>query len=61
MRPIGVGEVLRRIVGKVVMSVVGDDVLTATGALQLCAGHEAGAEAVVHAMSSIFRTTKLKL
>ena len=37
------------------MSVVGDDVLTATGALQLCAGHEAGAEAVVHAMSSIFK------
>ena len=43
VRPIGVAEVLRRIVDKVVIWVVG-----------LCAGHEAGAEAVVHAMSSIF-------
>ena len=55
VRPIGICEVLRRIVGKVVMSVVGDDVLSATGPIQLCAGHEAGAEAAVHAMSALFQ------
>ncbi len=55
VRPIGVGEVLRRIVGKVIMTVVGDDVLTATGTLQLCAGHEAGAEAAIHAMRTLFQ------
>ena len=36
--PIGVGEVLRRIAGKVVMSIVKDDVKKAVGNLQLCGG-----------------------
>ena len=55
VRPIGVGEVLRRIIGKAVMKVVSADVLQATGPLQLCAGHQAGCEAAVHAMKSIFQ------
>ena len=38
LRPIGVGEVLRRIAGKVVMSIVKDDVKKAVGNLQLCGG-----------------------
>ena len=42
VRPIGVCEVLRRLVGKVIMMVVGNDVLKATGPIQLCAGHDAG-------------------
>ena len=33
VRPIGVGEVLRRIVGKAIMTVVHSDVLKATGVL----------------------------
>ena len=37
LRPIGVGEVLHRIVGKVVMSIVLDDV-NGNGNLQLCGG-----------------------
>ncbi|CAH3180463.1 unnamed protein product, partial [Porites lobata] len=40
VRPIGVGEVLRRICGKCVMSVVKKDVVDASGSLQLCAGQK---------------------
>ncbi len=54
VRPIGVAEVLRRIVGKAIMAVVGKDVQQAVGSQQLCAGQEAGCEAAVHAMRSIF-------
>ena len=38
LRPIGVGEVLRRIAGKVVMSIVKDNVTKAVGNLQLYGG-----------------------
>ena len=54
VRPIGVCEVIRRIVGKAIMSVVKDDVLVASGPLQLCGGHQAGSEAAVHAMRAVF-------
>ena len=54
LRPIGVGEVLRRIAGKVFMSVVKDDIQTATGSLQVCAGQAGGCEAAIHAMRSIY-------
>ena len=40
--------------GKVIMMVVSNDGLKATGSIQLCAGHEAGAEAAVHAMTALF-------
>ena len=42
LRPIGVGEVLRRIAGKVVMSIVKDNVTKAVGNLQLYGGQDAG-------------------
>ena len=54
LRPIGVGEVLRRIAEKVVMKVVKEDIKKAAGCLQLCAGQEAGCEAAIHAMHKIF-------
>ena len=54
LRPIGVGEVSRRIAGKVVMKVVKDDVMTSVGSLQLCGGQGAGYEAAIHAMHDIF-------
>ena len=37
------------------MAVVKLDVLNASGPLQLCSGHEAGAEAAVHAMRATFQ------
>jgi hypothetical protein len=38
VRPIGVGEVIRRIVGKCVMKVIKPDVIDASGSLEVCAG-----------------------
>ena len=54
MRPIGIGEVLRRIVGKSVMILLKADITAAAGPLQACAGHRGGVEAAVHAMKDIF-------
>ena len=55
IRPIGVAEVPRRIVGKAVLAVVSPDVQKAAGAVQLCAGQEGGCEAAIHAMRMIFQ------
>ena len=54
LRPIGVCEVLRRIKGEVIVSVVRNDIISSVGSLQVCAGHEAGCEAAIHAMHTIF-------
>ena len=35
---------------------VGDDVVSAAGPLQTCAGHAAGLEAAIHAMQGMFHT-----
>ena len=57
VRPIGIGEIVRRIIGKAILAVVGGDVQETTGALQLCAGQKSGCEAAVHAMKQIFDDT----
>ena len=54
LRPIGVGEVLRKIVGKVVMKVFRPNIQKAAGSLQVCAGQSGWCEAAVHAMRDIF-------
>ena len=54
VRPIGVGEVIRRICGKCVMNITRRDVVEASGSLQLCAGQKSGSEAAIHAMHRIF-------
>ena len=57
VRPIGVGEVVRRICGKCVMNVAKKDVVAASGSLQLCAVQKSGrSEAATHAMHAIFDT-----
>ena len=54
-RPTGIGEILRRIIEKIVMKLLKRVVLKATGSLQLCAGqNEADSEAVIHAVYEIF-------
>ena len=53
-RPIGIGEVLRRIIGKAILEVIKEDIQEAMGNLQLCAGQQAGCEAAVHAIREIF-------
>ena len=49
VRPIGIGEILRRIIGKVVVGAIRDDIINAAGPLQTCAGLKAGIEASIHA------------
>ena len=55
VRPIGVGEVLRRIAGKVVMYIAKKDVKDAAGSLQVCAGQEAGSEAAIYAIYDVYQ------
>ncbi|MCY4641269.1 MAG: reverse transcriptase domain-containing protein, partial [Gammaproteobacteria bacterium] len=54
VRPIGVGETVRRIIGKALLTVLKDDIQAVAGPLQLCAGQEAGCEAAIHAMRQVF-------
>ena len=53
-RPIGIGEVLRRVMGKAIMEVVKEDVKRAVGNLQVCAGQRARCEAAIHAVKTMF-------
>ena len=50
MRPVGIGETLRRALAKLVMRAAGDQAKTECGNLQLCAGLEAGIEGATHAV-----------
>ena len=46
---------LRRIAGTVVVSFTRNEIIDSVGSLQVCAGHEAGCEALIHAMNNIFQ------
>ena len=50
VRPIGIGEVPRRIIDMAVLSLFCLDIQSAACPLQVCAGQEGGHEASVHAM-----------
>ena len=58
IRPISVGEIVRHIIAKAVLSIVGTDIQQAAGPLQLCAGHTSGVEAAIHSMSTVFAEEK---
>ena len=50
VRPIGVGEVIRRVIGKCVTKLTKQDIIEASCSLQVCAGSKSGSEAAIHAM-----------
>lgn len=54
VRPIGIGEIMRRIIGKVVVGCIKNDIINAAGPLQTCAGLKSGIEASIHAMRELF-------
>ena len=54
VRPIGIGEILRRIVGKAVTTVVKPELVNSTAPIQTCAGLPGGIEASIHAMRKCF-------
>ena len=58
LRPIGVGEVLRRIAGKAVMLIAKEDLKNSCSTVQMCAGHEAGCEAAIHSMKYVFESAE---
>ena len=51
VRPIGIGETLRRIIGKAVSITLKADIQESVG---LCASYEGGCEAAVHAMHELY-------
>ena len=51
---LGVGEVVRRIMGKCVTKVTKPDFIDANGSLQVCTDHKSGSEAAIHAMRELF-------
>ena len=58
IRPVEVGEGLRRIISETIDSFLKEEIKEAAGPLQVCAGYSAGysagAEATMHAMSHVF-------
>jgi len=54
VRPIGVGEVLMRIMGKAMSMETAFDLERECGEDQLCAGQKGGVEAAIHAVSGLF-------
>ena len=52
VKPIGIGEIIRRIIEKAIQ-IVKSDVVESAGSLQLCAGQPGGSEAAVHAANKI--------
>ena len=54
IRPIGIGETLRRIVGKAVTRILKPEIQKSCGNLQVCAGIEGGCEAAIHSMREMF-------
>ena len=54
VRPVGVGEVLLRIIGKAILTVLKSDILNVTCYQQLCAGLESGCEVAVNAVVDLF-------
>ena len=54
IRPVGVGECLRRIIGKTITGLLKEDIIHAVGTLQTCVGLESGIEAAIHAVRKSF-------
>jgi hypothetical protein len=50
VRPVGIGEVYRRLMAKCLLKVVGHQATDAAGNLNLCASLPAGIEGAIHAM-----------
>ena len=54
VRPIGIGEVLRRIISSATVALLKPELVQATAPLQTCAGLAGGIEASIHAMRQMF-------
>ena len=57
VRPIGVAETVRRVIGKAIATAISNNIQEAAGPLQVCAGHLSGCEAAVHAMHQVYQSS----
>ena len=60
VRPIGIGETVRRIINKAIATTVTEDIQEAAGPLQVCAGHISGCEAAVHTMHQVYESPEIE-
>ena len=56
VRPIGIGETIRRIVGKAIAWSLKADIQDTAGPLQVCTGIKSGAEAATHFVREQFES-----
>ena len=61
VRPVGVGEVLRRLLSKIVASRCRNEIQETAGHLQLCAGQPAGCEAAAKTMIDLWRRPEVEM
>ena len=55
IRPIGIGEIIRRVLGKAIAQIFGANICHAAGSQQTCAGQEGGVDEAIHAAREIFQ------
>lgn len=48
MRPVGIGEIWKHLLAKLVVEQAGEQAQLACGSLQLCAGLDAGIKGILH-------------
>ena len=53
-RPVGIGEIYRRLWAKCLLKAIGSQATAACGNYNLCAGLQAGIEGAIHAIRSVF-------
>ena len=58
VRPVGIGEALRRVLGRTVCMVTRSDLEDVAGTDQLCAGTKMGIEGAIHAVGDLFNEHK---
>ena len=54
IRPVGIGDIFRRIISSVIRKLMRDEVREVMGPIQQCVGHVCGIEATVHAMQQLY-------
>jgi len=60
VRPVGIGEIYRRLMAKCVLAVTGRQATTACDNLNLCTGLQAGIEGAVHAMGNAWQAAEFR-
>ena len=56
VRPIGIGEILHRVIGKAACIATHLDAALVCGSDQLCAGLQVGVKGAIHGMNELFST-----